>query len=374
MIKNSVSDTFMAYLKQKQYSELLGNQKEEFAGIYSMVYKDLQLPLDVKLFKNPDPFSHVVFDNPVRIPISQEETHTCENLSPASDHFPGNKANLQKNNILEFKDKKEAKSIKNQRNRADSTGKRNPEYFIPQYQDRIIEKALDPYKTAEIYIKKVIDMSGEFAYFPKQDKNSTTIPVNTYCEEINNCNNTLQTNKPGTLSFKTGNTIIETSPLTDKSPVPEMITCKKLHSTNIHNKGKQQEADSSRELTLFITNTVNALQNFQSPSRNFTSSNNVKDPVIHIDGYREKGGRVDAGKNYIVGENGPEILMMKGSPGTVVPGSNLGGTTSFTVVFENVTITSGTGLNTGSIINQVKHALDDLAKTDFRAETGTIAV
>lgn len=46
---------------------------------------------------------------------------------------------------------------------------------------------------------------------------------------------------------------------------------------------------------------------------------------------RAKGGPVQAGEAYVVGENGPEVLQMGGTGGTVIPNNKLGGGSSVTV-------------------------------------------
>jgi hypothetical protein len=94
--------------------------------------------------------------------------------------------------------------------------------------------------------------------------------------------------------------------------------------------------------------------------------------LIRIDGYREAGGPVDAGKNYIVGEKGPEILRMGNEAGTVIPNHHPGGQNAITVtVNNNVTIAAGSNPD-ASIVEQVREALNELAEADFRAEAGIL--
>jgi phage-related minor tail protein len=54
------------------------------------------------------------------------------------------------------------------------------------------------------------------------------------------------------------------------------------------------------------------------------------DLTIDIAGFRAEGGSVSAGSPYVVGEMGPE-LFVPGRSGTIVPNSNLGGSTNVVV-------------------------------------------
>jgi hypothetical protein len=92
---------------------------------------------------------------------------------------------------------------------------------------------------------------------------------------------------------------------------------------------------------------------------------------VNIDGYRESGGSVEPGKNYLVGEKGPEILRMGFSPGEIIPNTGLGGGKNFNLtVNNNITIAAGAGNIEDGIVESVKRALDRLADSDFKAEAG----
>jgi hypothetical protein len=54
--------------------------------------------------------------------------------------------------------------------------------------------------------------------------------------------------------------------------------------------------------------------------------------------FRAEGGPVTAGRPYIVGEQGPE-LMVPGASGTVVPNSALGG--GQTVIYQTIQLSTG---------------------------------
>jgi len=94
--------------------------------------------------------------------------------------------------------------------------------------------------------------------------------------------------------------------------------------------------------------------------------------MVEIEGFREKGGKVEAGKNYIVGEKGPELLMMKNAPGTVIPSDKITNNQNFSVIFENIQINTSGENDKEYIKRQIKQALDELAENEFRAETGVI--
>jgi hypothetical protein len=124
--------------------------------------------------------------------------------------------------------------------------------------------------------------------------------------------------------------------------------------------------DKFMSVTLDTIRSLNS-QNLSVPYHDVDDAN-----YIEIAGFREKGGSVESGKNYIVGEKGPELLMMKNSPGTIIPSDKVSTNQSFSVVFENINISTGPGQSRESIISQIKEALNELAETEFRAETGII--
>ena len=96
---------------------------------------------------------------------------------------------------------------------------------------------------------------------------------------------------------------------------------------------------------------------------------------VNIDGYRQTGGPVNAGGTYVVGEDGPEILSMGNTGGTIIPNMSRGSTTnnkSFVVNIENVNISTTKPRSKEDVIQEVKGALEELAKSDFRAETGLL--
>lgn len=92
---------------------------------------------------------------------------------------------------------------------------------------------------------------------------------------------------------------------------------------------------------------------------------------IPIDGKREKGGPVQSGKNYLVGEKGPEILQMGSGSGNIVANDKLGGSPQFTVNFANVNISTASQVNE-DFESKIRNALDELADSEFRANAGII--
>ncbi len=95
---------------------------------------------------------------------------------------------------------------------------------------------------------------------------------------------------------------------------------------------------------------------------------------VTLDGYRQTGGNVSAGGTYLVGEKGPEILSMGDTSGTIIPNNSAGGPTgkSFSVNIENLNISTSKNKTKEDIVSEVKGALEELAKNDFRAEMGLL--
>lgn len=56
---------------------------------------------------------------------------------------------------------------------------------------------------------------------------------------------------------------------------------------------------------------------------------------VNLDGFRANGGSVDAGKNYLVGEQGPEILRMGSGSGMVIPNKAISGGGNVSVQINN---------------------------------------
>ncbi len=83
-------------------------------------------------------------------------------------------------------------------------------------------------------------------------------------------------------------------------------------------------------------------------------------------GVRASGGPVDAGKFYVVGENGPELLMA-GSNGTVIPNGAGGGGTSITI---NAPI-DARGAD-ASVVPQIRQALAELEARVYRNVPGVM--
>jgi lambda family phage tail tape measure protein len=73
-----------------------------------------------------------------------------------------------------------------------------------------------------------------------------------------------------------------------------------------------------------------------------------------ISGGRAAGGGVDAGKSYLVGEKGPEVLRMGGQSGTVIPNDALGGGTR--VDNRIGTINVGAGVTRGEMYSAIQAA------------------
>ena len=73
--------------------------------------------------------------------------------------------------------------------------------------------------------------------------------------------------------------------------------------------------------------------------------------------YRAKGGPVQAGAAYVVGENGPEVLQMGSSGGTVIPNNKLGGGDTY-----NITVNAHPSNNPAEIGHQVADALKAAAR------------
>lgn len=73
--------------------------------------------------------------------------------------------------------------------------------------------------------------------------------------------------------------------------------------------------------------------------------------------YRAKGGPVQAGAAYVVGENGPEVLQMGSSGGTVIPNNKLGGGDTY-----NITVNAHPTNN----VAELGHVLVDAVKAAAR--------
>lgn len=91
---------------------------------------------------------------------------------------------------------------------------------------------------------------------------------------------------------------------------------------------------------------------------------------VEIAGKRAEGGPVEPGKDYLVGEKGPEILRMGDTAGSVVPGEGSGEKNEFKLNIENINIAVSNNQNSHSIVSEVKRALDELARAEFPAEAG----
>lgn len=131
----------------------------------------------------------------------------------------------------------------------------------------------------------------------------------------------------------------------------------------------------AEEAERFLASTRDAMSFFTVPLRSGpeTSESDFKDAGISIDGFRAQGGAVSAGGNYIVGEEGPELLHMGNTSGTILrsvdPGAS-GGPVSPSIVIRNVNVVSNdTG---GSLRSEVKKVLNDLASTEFKAQAGIL--
>ena len=73
-------------------------------------------------------------------------------------------------------------------------------------------------------------------------------------------------------------------------------------------------------------------------------------------GARANGGPVSAGKSYLVGERGPEILRMGGSPGVVVPNHALkGGIGAGPVVNQTFVLDARYGITTPELLQRVEN-------------------
>ena len=64
-----------------------------------------------------------------------------------------------------------------------------------------------------------------------------------------------------------------------------------------------------------------------------------------VSGARANGGPVSAGGTYLVGERGPELLKMGGSPGVVVPNHALRGASGGATVVQHITIDASNSVN-----------------------------
>lgn len=80
--------------------------------------------------------------------------------------------------------------------------------------------------------------------------------------------------------------------------------------------------------------------------------------VAAIAGQRAGGGPVDAGKTYLVGEQGPELLRMGGQGGRIVPNSALGGQAGHTVII-NQTLNVGDGVTYNQVAAAARRAKDE---------------
>ena len=85
-----------------------------------------------------------------------------------------------------------------------------------------------------------------------------------------------------------------------------------------------------------------------------------------VDGKRAMGGPVTAGKTYLVGEQGPELLMMGSTPGHVIPNHDLpmvrnggtgGGASSMGGTNINLTVNAGLGTSGAEVGRQIVDAL-----------------
>jgi hypothetical protein len=81
------------------------------------------------------------------------------------------------------------------------------------------------------------------------------------------------------------------------------------------------------------------------------------DAPAPIDGARASGGPVSAGKNYLVGERGPEIFSPSAS-GSIIPNHRAGGSVSNDNRTINITINASPGMNERTLADLVLARLD----------------
>lgn len=75
---------------------------------------------------------------------------------------------------------------------------------------------------------------------------------------------------------------------------------------------------------------------------------------------RATGGPVSSGKPYLVGEEGPEIIVPRGS-GTVIPNGRIGGASFVLQMNGNIYLTGTTEQAADQFVSKVRDALDELA-------------
>lgn len=87
----------------------------------------------------------------------------------------------------------------------------------------------------------------------------------------------------------------------------------------------------------------------------------------YLDGSRASGGPVQAGKQYLVGEEGPEIIRMGNTGGTVVPNSQLGTSVSLggiSITIQGDNVSEATGVEIG---RKIWTTVEELSQTRKRA-------
>jgi phage-related minor tail protein len=79
-------------------------------------------------------------------------------------------------------------------------------------------------------------------------------------------------------------------------------------------------------------------------------------PPAELAGTRARGGSVDAGRTYLVGERGPELLRMGGQSGWVVPNHAMGGGGGSVVIHQHINV--GQGVTAGEVFSAMRVAKD----------------
>ena len=158
-------------------------------------------------------------------------------------------------------------------------------------------------------------------------------------------------------------TVTDTSDATAQAMVPGFLTSAQQSSQALYD---QMVADYGKDGEK--RKKLQALMDRLAKSLNRTSTITIKTvyEAAGIDGKRAAGGPVSANKAYLVGERGPEVLVMGSQSGTIIPNGDLptasgtftrGGDGAALGAPINLTINAGMGTDGAEVGRQVVEAL-----------------